>query len=258
MDIFASKIIKNAYNSGIKLFDSGRIYGYSEKFIGNALNGINRETFSIVTKVSDMDIERSVSPNTVEGNLADSLRYLRSDYVDCYLLHWAHGNWVNIYLDMEKMYKSGKAKSLGVCNFAISDFEILAKRCTVWPHVCQTELHPFNSKPQLQLYCREHSIALMAHTPTGRMCEKIVNNEVLRSIAQKYNKTIAQIIIRWHVQNQIIPIIATVSKNHMVENLNIFDFELSTNDMANIQSLDENYVILKSNGIDNPKYIYNL
>ncbi|MFR5880714.1 MAG: aldo/keto reductase [Cloacibacillus evryensis] len=81
---------------------------------------------------------------------------------------------------------------------------------------------------------------------------------MLRSIAQKYNKTIAQIIIRWHVQNQIIPIIATVSKNHMVENLNIFDFELSTNDMANIQSLDENYVILKSNGIDNPKYIYNL
>ena len=98
----------------------------------------------------------------------------------------------------------------------------------------------------------------MAHTPTGRMSSKITNNSVLQELAKKHNKSIAQIILRWHFQNKVIPVVATVSERHMKENLDIFDFELSSDEMNMIESINENYVMLDSDGIDNPNYIYNL
>lgn len=258
MNIFAESIIRDAYSAGFRLFDSGRIYGYSEKMIGDSLREIDRKSFCLVTKISDMDIERECSPNTVRENLAVSLGYLRTDYVDAYLLHWPHGDWINIYLNMEKEYRAGRARSIGVCNFTEEHFEHLLTKCSIMPHICQTELHPFNSKPQLREFCRKHGITLMAHTPTARMCDKARNCRTLTTLAEKYNKTIAQIIIRWHIQNGVIPIVASVSRAHMIENINCNDFMLSRDDMEQIKLLNENYVILKSDGIDDPDYIYNL
>lgn len=258
MDIFAAQIIRNAYSNGFRLFDTGRIYGYSEKMIGKGLNGIDRSSFYLVTKVSDMDIERKCSPDTVRENLSESLRYLGTDHVDAYLLHWPHGDWISIYLEMEKEYKEGRARSIGVCNFNISHFEQLMKKCNILPHICQTELHPFNSKPLLRMFCKEHNIVLMAHTPTARMCEKVRQCKVLLSLSRKYHKTVAQIILRWHMQNGIIPIVATVSGEHMKENLDCGDFTLSQEEMQMIDSLNEDYVMLDSDGVDDPNYIYNL
>ncbi|OUO90967.1 aldo/keto reductase [Cloacibacillus sp. An23] len=258
MDVFAESIIRDAYYAGFRLFDSGRIYGYSEKMIGDSLREIDRKSFCLVTKISDMDLERECSPNTVRENLAVSLEYLRTDYVDAYLLHWPHGDWINIYLNMEKEYRAGRTKSLGVCNFTEAHFEQLFAKCSVIPHICQTELHPFNSKPRLREFCRKHGITLMAHTPTARMCDKARNCRTLTTLAEKYNKTAAQIIIRWHMQNGVIPIVASVSRAHMTENINCSDFMLSRDDMEQIELLNENYVMLKSDGIDDPNYAYNL
>jgi 2,5-diketo-D-gluconic acid reductase len=123
--------------------------------------------------------------------------------------------------------------------------------------IIQNEIHPLNTQVEIRKYCKENNILLMAHTPTARMGEEIKNNDVLNGLANKYNKSIAQIIIRWHYQNGIIPIISTTNRLHMMENNNIFDFELSSNEMDSIDSLDRNYFLIKTRGIDDPNYKYN-
>lgn len=254
------KMVSCAAQEGYRFFDSGRIYAYSESSIAKGLEkvGIAREECFLVTKVSDMDVERPYSPNTVEGNLRDSLHYLNTDYVDAYLLHWPHGDWLGIYRQMEDVYRMGLARAIGVCNFEVQHFRLLEKECKIRPMICQLELHPFRTRQDVRRYCAEHGIVIMAHTPTGRMCDKIRNNPILQELSSKYGKTVAQIILRWHYQNGIVPVVATRSSVHIQENKNIFDFEISTADMEQIEMLNEDYVMLVGNGIDDPNYIYNL
>lgn len=258
MDFKGEEIIKEAYDVGFRMFDSGRIYGHSELVIGNALKNIDRDGYFLTTKISDMDIERELSPNTVKENFDNSLKYLNTDHADLYLLHWPYGNWIDIYKGIEEEYKKGRTKAIGVCNFKVENFEKLAKECEITPHVCQTELHPLNSKKDIREYCKKHNIVLMAHTPTGHMIEQIKTNKTLNELAKKYDKSLAQIILRWHIQNGVIPVVWTTDKEHMKQNLDIFDFSLSKEDMEKIESLDEGFVVLNSDGIDDPKYIYNL
>ncbi|WP_315374160.1 aldo/keto reductase [uncultured Selenomonas sp.] len=259
-DLYMERFIYQALEENYRLFDTGRIYGYSEKMIGCVIraSGITREEFFLVTKISDMDITRASSPNDVRGNLEDSLRYLGTSYVDAYLLHWPHGEWIDIYRQMEQLYDEGLARAIGVCNFTIEHFAQLEQYARITPMICQLELHPLNSKREIREYCREHGIVVMAHTPTGRMYEKIRQNRVLQEIAHRHEKTIPQIIIRWHYQNDVVPVVATQSSIHMQENADIFDFSLSETEMQQIEDQDEGYVILPGNGIDNPNYIYNL
>lgn len=259
-DLFAERFCRQAIEKGYRLFDCGRIYGYSEVVVGEAVaaSGLPREDFFLATKVSDMDVERFCSPNDVRGNLMDSLRYLKTSYADAYLLHWPHGDWIGIYHQMEELYEEGLVRSIGVCNFTLQHFKELEKQARVQPMLCQTELHPFNSKKEIRDYCAEHGITLMAHTPTGRMCERIRQNPVLQELAKKHGKTIAQIILRWHRQNHVIPVVATCSTDHMEENMDVSGFALSEDEMQRIEEQDEGYVMLPGNGIDDPNYIYNL
>ena len=259
-DFFMSSVIDKAISEGYLLLDSGRIYGYSEVELGKAVirNGLQRRNVFIATKVSDMDLYRNFSPNDVAGNLQLSLKYLQTDYVDAYLLHWPHGNWLDIYKQMEQAYNSGLVRSIGVCNFHLEHFLALEENCSIMPMIHQTELHPLNSKKVIRNYCKEHGILIMAHTPTGRMSKAILSNDVLREIAGRHNKTIAQVIVRWHYQNGVIPIIATKSEAHMQENKNIFDFALTDEEMNMIDAIDQGDVMLPGNGIDDPRYIWNL
>lgn len=205
-----------------------------------------------------MDIERKYMPDTVSGNLNLSLRYLNREYVDVYLLHYPHGEWLNIYRQLEKLYIVGQAKSIGLCNCGIKELETIKKNNLTKPMVIQLELHPLNAKKELRDYCKKNEIQIMAHTPTGRMETKIQNSSVLNKIAVRYNKTIPQVILRWHYQNGIIPVLSTFDFCHMHENLKIYDFELSRNEMEAIDSIDEGFVLLDSNCIDDPNYVYNL
>lgn len=259
-DFFMGKVIDTAISEGYTLLDSGRIYGYSEVEYGKAIvrNNLPREDIFVTTKVSDMDLYRDGSPNDVAGNLQLSLKYLQLDFVDAYLLHWPHGNWLDIYKQMENAYNKGLVRSIGVCNFHLEHFKQLEANCSIMPMIHQTELHPLNSKKVIRDYCKEHGILIMAHTPTGRMSPAIRNNAVLQKIAKKYGKTIAQVIVRWHYQNGVVPIIATKSRAHMKENKDIFDFALTEEDTTRIDSIDQGEVMLPGNGVDDPRYIYNL
>lgn len=259
-DFGMGKVIDEAISQGYTLLDTGRGYGHSELEIGKAVasSSLKRSDFFINTKVSDMDLFREYSPDDVEGNFRLSLKYLQTDYVDGYLLHWPHGNWLDIYRQMEDIYEAGLARSIGVCNFHLEHFMRLEQSCRVMPMLHQTELHPLNSKKEIRQYCKKNGILIMAHTPTGRMCNMIRQNEILKKLAEKHNKTIAQIIVRWHYQNGVVPIIATQSTVHMDENMDIFDFELSESDMDMIESIDQGEVLLPGNGVDDTRYIWNL
>lgn len=259
-DFRMDSVLDKAVAEGYSLYDTGRIYGYSEVEIGRAIvrNHLKRENVFITTKVSDMDLFREYSPNDVAGNLQLSLKYLQTDYLDAYLLHWPHGNWLDIYKQMENVYNLGLVRSIGVCNFHLEHFKKLEKNCTIMPMIHQTELHPLNSKKAIRKYCKEHGILIMAHTPTGRMGREIVQNKVLQELAQKHHKSIAQIIVRWHYQNGIVPVIATKSSAHIKENKDIFDFVLTEDEMAAMETIDQGLVLLPGNGIDDPNYIYNL
>lgn len=255
-NLVCKKFLKEAYDSGFRMFDTGRIYGYSERYIGQTV--ARKPNVTLVTKCSAMDVERTCSPNTVAGNLDCSLKYLSVDSIDVYLLHWPERDWLEYYRQIVELHKEGKCRAFGACNLKIEHFQAIEKAGLPLPMLMQTEMHPFNAKIELREYCRERGVLLMAHTPTARGAKSCGEAEYLHTLARKYQKTVVQIILRWHCQNGVIPIVSTFSRAHMEENLDIFDFMLTEEEMKGIDSLDRGMVLLNSNGIDDPNYIYNL
>ena len=259
-DLTIKKTLYQAIVCGFRMFDTGRLYGHSEKYIGDVLSRYNRKDFFVVTKVSDVDLTRYSDKSTVSDNLSQSLSFLRTDYVDAYLLHFPSGDWISMYREIEAEYKAGRTRSIGVCNFDIEELKKIIDVADVKPMICQIEVHPLNTKKELVDFCKENNIVVMAHTPTGHMCKEIVESEVFKKLTKKYKKSAAQIIYRWHIQNGIIPIMTSTSKQHLMENYQVFDFELSAEDMRNIDLLDRGYSFDKNNNKVNdcPQFIYNL
>lgn len=254
----AHNIVEFAFQKGIKIFDTARIYGYSEYELGLVIEKHNRNDLFICTKVSDMDLYREGGAKSVKENLLNSLKDLRTDYVDLYLLHWPSGNWIEIYKQMNDIYEEGLIRHIGVCNCSVNDLQMIKMQTDLkMPEYCQLECHPFCQNLDIINYCKEHSITVLAHTPTARMTNELLNNSVLKEIARKYNKTISQIVLKWHIQNNRIPITHTKNKKHLNDNINIFDFNLSEDDIILINQLDQNRSFFKTVGIDNPNYIYN-
>lgn len=254
-NIYMKKILSNAYEIGFRMFDSGRIYGHSEDMLGDIFAG--KTDVFITTKCSWMDITRRYSPDTVEGNLDLSLRNIKRDKADLYLLHWPEGEWLDTYSQIIEEYQKGKCRAFGACNISIQELEAIKAAGLELPMVVQTEIHPLCVRKELREYCRTHDIQLMAHTPTGHNNKSLSESEILMKLQKKYNKSSTQIIIRWNYQNDIIPVVSTFSKEHMKENLDIFDFKLTEDEMNEIDSLNCDRTFLNSNGIDDPNYIYN-
>ena len=254
----AHSIIAQAYTAGIRVFDTARIYGFSEYELGLALKQIPRDEVFICTKVSDMDLTREGGAPTVRGNLEKSLSDLGTKNVDLYLLHWPVGNWVKMYSEMDELYKEGLTKAIGVCNFTVGNFKELEQHPELTqPQFCQIECHPLYSNREVVAYCENHGIRILAHTPTGRMLADTRNDGVLNIIAREQNRTVAQIILRWHVQHNRLPITHTKNPAHIEENASIFDFLLTDEQMKRIDSLDSGKKLFKTIGIDNPNYKYN-
>lgn len=251
-------IAEEAYKAGFRVFDTARIYGYSECELGKMVALHKRGDVFVCTKVSDMDLTREGGADTVRGNLMNSLKDLGTDYVDLYLLHWPSGNWIEMYKEMDELYKEGLAKHIGVCNFKVSDFEELAKVPEVtMPQFCQIECHPFCMHKDVLDYCKKNGIRVLAHTPTGRMKQDVKGNQVLKKIADAHGKSIPQIVLRWHVQNGRIPITHTKNPSHIKDNMDIFDFSLSEEEITRIDSLNREESLFHFVGIDNPNYKYN-
>lgn len=260
-DLTLKKTLNNAVKEGYTLFDSGRLYGHSEKYIGEVLSKYNREDFFLLTKVCEDDLKRYKEASTVHDNLSISLRFLQTDYVDAYLLHFPETNMIEMYKEIEREYKAGRAKAIGVSNFDIDELKTLMDNCEIKPMINQIEVNPRYTRKELLEFCRDNGIIVMAHTPTARSyLKQISETDIMRELKQKYNKNVPQIIYRWHIQNAVIPIISTITISHLKENMDIFDFSLSNDEMERIDLLNEN---MHCDRYDNkfsdvPDFIYNL
>ena len=245
-----AKIIKYALKIGYRQIDTASFYG-NEVGIGNGIkeSGINREDIFLVTKLWNDDHGYD---KTIEA-FNKSLERLQTDYIDLYLIHWPNKLNSETWKAFEHLYKTGKVKSIGVCNFKIGHLEELKKTAEIMPMVNQVEIHPQSSKNDMLRYCEENNIQLVAWSPIMR--GKLFSNELILGLAEKYKKTIAQIILRWHVQRGIIPIPKSSNEGRIKENLSIFDFELSNDDMSIIDSLNEGDNVSVSGVPENTTYL---
>lgn len=245
-----AKIIKYALEIGYRQIDTASFYG-NEVGIGNGIkeSRINREDIFLVTKLWNDDHGYD---KTIEA-FNKSLERLQVNYIDLYLVHWPNKLNSETWKAFEYLYKTGKVKAIGVCNFKIGHLEELKKTAEIMPMVNQIEIHPQSSKNDMLSYCKENNIQLVAWSPIMR--GKLFSNNLMIDLAEKYKKTIAQIILRWHVQRGIIPIPKSSNEERIKENLSIFDFELSNNDMRTIDSLNEGDTVSVSGVPENTTYL---
>ena len=245
-----AKIIKYALKIGYRQIDTASFYG-NEVGIGNGIkeSGINREDIFLVTKLWNDDHGYD---KTIEA-FNKSLERLQVDYIDLYLVHWPNKLNSETWKAFEYLYKTGKVKSIGVCNFKIGHLEELKKTAQIMPMVNQIEIHPQSSKNDMLSYREENNIQLVAWSPIMR--GKLFSNELMIDLSEKYKKTIAQIILRWHMQRGVIPIPKSSNEERIKENLNIFDFELSNDDIKTIDLLNEGDNVSVSGVPENTTYL---
>ncbi len=235
----AATAVGQALEAGYRLIDTAKIYG-NEVGVGEALaaSDVPREDLFITTKVWNSDQGYDNTLNAFD----ESLKKLGLDYVDLYLIHWPtpkFDTYVETYKALEKIYHEGRAKAIGVCNFEIEHLQRILEECEVKPAVNQVECHPYLQQKELKQYCQEHDILLEAYSPLMNGT-KVIEDPIIQEIAEQYGKTPAQVILRWHLQTDVIVIPKTVTPSRMQENLNVFDFELKASDMAQIAALDRN------------------
>ena len=229
--------VVNAIETGYRMIDTASIY-MNEKAVGNAIlkSGIQRNNMFVTSKlwVQDHGYENA------KRAFQRTLDRLQLDYLDMYLLHWPFGDFLGAWKALEELYAEGKIKAIGVCNFTIEKLEELKANSKVIPVVNQIELHPLFQQKELQIYNRENNIVTEPWSPLGNGSDAILNNESLLKIAQNYDKTVAQIVLRWHLQEGFVVIPKSITPSRIQENFNVFDFELSQEEMDEIRKKDTN------------------
>ncbi|PTJ64869.1 aldo/keto reductase [Mammaliicoccus sciuri] len=236
-DADVERVIHTAIDAGYRAIDTAWFYK-KEKALGEALKTVNikREDLFITTKLWN-DFQGYDA--TIKA-FNDSLESLQLTYIDMYLIHWPcpeDGLFIETYKALETLYKEGKIKAIGVCNFKEHHLDQLLAETEVVPAVNQVEFHPLFNQKALQAYCESKGIKLMSWSPLMRGGEWL-NNADLQSIADQYNKTVAQVIIKWHLQQGRLVIPKSQNDNRIRENFDVFDFELSDEDLAKIDQLN--------------------
>ena len=230
--------IENALNLGYRLIDYSSAYGDGKLFQkAIAKSGVKREELFITTRVSN----RAQREGRVREEFMKFLKNMNLEYVDLLQFHWPVTDlYLDTWREMEKLYEEGYVKHLGVANCHQHHLEEIFKICKHRPEVGQFEIHPlFTQKPLIQYY-KDNGIVVEAYTPIARYDDRLVRLPLLKKLEKKYNKTFVQIILRWHVQNGVIPLVRSMSKEHQLENISIFDFELSPDDMVAIDAININ------------------
>lgn len=227
-----------ALKAGYRLIDTAMVYG-NEGGVGKAIraSGIPREEIFVTTKLWNSDQGKG----NVRPAFEASLKRLGLDYIDLYLIHWpmpARDLYVETWHEFEKLYADKKVRAIGVCNFEVEHLEKLDKHSTVTPAVNQIELHPRFAQTELREYAKEHGILIESWSPLGGTKGSILGNEMLIQIGKDYSKSPAQVVIRWHLQHNLIVIPKSVHAERISQNIDVFDFELSKKEMDMIDSLE--------------------
>lgn len=224
-----------AIETGYRMIDTAAIY-QNETAVGAAVknSGVNRDELFITSKVWVQDHGYEKAKKAFQR----TLDRLQMDYLDMYLIHWPYGDFLGTWKALEELYQEGKIKAIGVCNFTVEKLEELKANSTVLPVINQIELHPVFQQKELQVYNRENNIITQPWSPLGNGNANLLSNPDLKAIAEKYNKTVAQVILRWHLQEGFVVIPKSVTPSRIEENFNVFDFELTEDEMNVVRSLD--------------------
>lgn len=227
--------VKAAIKNGYISIDTAAIYK-NEEGVGQAIkeSGIPREDLFITTKL--WNAEQGYE-STLEA-FKTSLNKLGLDYLDLYLIHWPGKNkYKETWKAFEKLYKEGRVRAIGVSNFQVHHLEDLISSAEIIPMVNQVEFHPHLTQKELRSYCKKEGIQLEAWSPLKQ--GQLLNEPVLEDLAHKYNKSVAQVILRWDLQHGVVTIPKSVKEHRIIENADIFDFELTAEDMEKIDGLNQ-------------------
>ena len=249
------RCVSDAIETGYRLIDTAQAY-CNEEGVGNAVkkSGIKRDEFFIVTKVWISNAGYENAKKSIETSLSK----LQTDYIDLLLIHQPFNDYYGTYRAMEEFYEKGLLKSIGVSNFYPDRFMDFSNFVKVKPMVNQMETHIFNQQKKLHEILKENKCQLMSWGPFAEGKNDFFNNPVLVSIGSKYGKTSAQTALRYLIQKNIIVIPKSTHKERMIENINVFDFSLSNDDMAALEKLDtENSLFFSHYDPDFVKFILN-
>lgn len=233
-----TKANETAFENGARFIDYSATYG-REDLVAKAMQkaGIKRQDCILTTRVSN--------PSQVNGNVREvvlrSIERFNTDYIDLLMFHWPVTDYyVETWKLMIKMKEEGICRTIGVANCHQHHIETLISETGVTPSINQVEVHPLFTQKTLLEYCKSKGIVVEAYTPLGRMDERMTRLPLLKNIAKKYKKSISQIILRWHIQNGVIPVFRSMNANRQKENFDIFDFVINEDDMRAIDSININ------------------
>ena len=229
--------VKEAIEAGYRSIDTAAIYG-NEEGVGQAIKeaSVPREELFITTKVWNSN----QGYDTTLAAFEESMTKLGLDYLDLYLIHWpmpAKGKYKETWKALEKLYKDGRIRAIGVSNFHVTHLQDLMADCEVVPMVNQVEYHPRLTQVELHEFCKQNKIQLEAWSPLAQ--GQLLDEPTLAKIGEKYGKSVAQVILRWDLQNEVVTIPKSVNPERIKENADIFDFELTTEEMTLINGLNE-------------------
>ena len=229
------RCVLDALSVGYRMIDTEQAY-HNEEAVGSAWkkSGVNRDELFLVSKVWISNYGEGQTMKSID----ESLRKLQTDHIDLMLLHQPFCDRYGAYRDMEKAYKVGKLRAIGVSNFFPDHLVDLASNMEIVPMVNQIETHVFNQQHEARKFMDEFGTHIMAWAPLAEGLNGLFTNPTLTQIGEKHGKTAAQIALRWLLQSDVIIIPKTVHKERMEENLNLFDFELDADDMQTIATLD--------------------
>ena len=229
----AEASVLSALQCGYRLIDTANAY-VNEKAVGRAMkrSGLNREEIFLETKLWPSFYEQD---DAVDKTLAR----LDTDYIDLLLIHQPAGNYIAGYRQMEKAYKEGKVRAIGLSNFNEAQIREILEICEVKPSVLQTEVHPYSQEKALKQFLAQEGMVIQAWYPLGHGDKALINESLFAELGEKYGKSNVQIILRWHIQDGNIVIPGSKNAEHIRDNFDLFDFSLSDEEMAKIAAMDQ-------------------
>lgn len=228
--------IEDALHYGYRLIDWSATYGRGE-LIRNAVkrSGLAREELFLTSRVSN---KQQYSGNVRDG-FFETINALGVEYLDLFMFHWpVTDHFIDTYKEMEKLYKEGYVRAIGVCNCKEHHLQRIFDECEIVPAIDQFEIHPLFTQKSLIQFCKQHNIQVMAYTPLARNDDRLRKNLILKELCEKYNKNWGQIVLRWDIQQGIIPIPRSSNPVRLATNLDVFDFELDSEEMSLIDSIN--------------------